>query len=81
MATASDPEPTGGPCEAEPQKRLLSQLREIGFDEILYGSDWTSPRSLSERQMFLRLALMGITDSEWEIILSNQAPFLLQTPP
>ncbi len=66
--------------EAEPQKRLLSQLREIGFDRILYGSDWTSPRSLHARQMFLRLVLLGITDTEWETMMSNQAPFLLQPP-
>jgi len=56
---------------------IAARLREIGFDRILFGTDWDVLGSPAENIAVLKSRL-GLTEDELDQLLSNQASWLTQ---
>lgn len=52
-----------------------ARLRQIGFDHLLFATDWDAAVTPAQLIESLR-ARLDLSDGEWETLLSNQAPYL-----
>lgn len=55
---------------------IVARLREIGFDRLLFGTDWDVMGSPEENIGFLKSRL-PLSEAEWKQLLSNQASYLV----
>ncbi len=69
----------GKPARAIEQIAALENLmRKIGVKRFLLGSDWTYPSNLRSYYSAAKSDL-GLTEEEWQVLASNQAPYLPPT--
>jgi predicted TIM-barrel fold metal-dependent hydrolase len=54
---------------------VTARLRQIGFDRVLFATDWDAAEAPAQHLRTLRSRL-DLTDDEWETLLTNQAPYL-----
>jgi predicted TIM-barrel fold metal-dependent hydrolase len=54
---------------------VTARLRQIGFDRVLFATDWDAAEAPAQHLRTLRSRL-DLTADEWEMLLTNQAPYL-----
>ena len=55
--------------------RVTERLRQIGFDRVLFATDWDAAEAPAQHLTTLHKRL-DLTDDEWESLRDNQAPYL-----
>jgi uncharacterized protein len=60
--------------EAPP--KVVSRMRQVGFDRILYGSDGPVVQSAIPLESWKRIRTLPLTEEELRIIASTVAPYL-----
>jgi len=54
---------------------LPARMRQIGMEHILFATDWDAMETPKEYIQTLESRL-DLTDEEWQVLLTNQAPYL-----
>jgi predicted TIM-barrel fold metal-dependent hydrolase len=58
------------------QKRMLvSRMRQIGFDRLLFGSDGATPGH-GPREQWASIESLPLTDAERRALATNVAPYM-----
>ena len=56
---------------------LPERMRDIGFDRLLFGTDWDEFEPLAYREMLRRT--LSLSEGEWDELFGNEAPYLRRT--
>ena len=59
----------------EALETVTVRLRQIGFDRVLFATDWDAAETPAQHVTSLR-ARLELSDEEWGTLLTNQAPYL-----
>jgi predicted TIM-barrel fold metal-dependent hydrolase len=59
----------------EPLRQMESRLRQIGFEQLLFASDYDAAEAPSAYLHTIKSRLR-LTEAEWQTLLGNQAPYL-----
>jgi predicted TIM-barrel fold metal-dependent hydrolase len=55
--------------------RVTARLRQIGFDRVLFATDWDAAEAPAQHLSTLQSRL-DLSGEEWEMLVTNQAPYL-----